>query len=248
MNPILIEEKSINAWPSLKTVLYKGCNIRFAGTYSNRANSANPLYTDKNDYGDVITYAESLYTANKQLCCFKIIDTSSYMVLDSLLEKKQYEKIHETSILTCPLTNSDAQTDNTIFISSSFTDDWISSMCALQVMTDTDAHTCRSILKSIQVETIVCSIISDSEFLGCGYATIENGWAGFYDIIIKKELRGQGLGKKVMKSLMAEAFKKKCTTGYLQVMKNNTPASHLYEKLGFMFAYSYWYRKKQALP
>ena len=244
MNPILIEEKCLNAFPALKTVLYKGCIIRFAGTYSNRSNSANPLHTNTCDYDDVISYTEILYKANNQKSCFKIISAHSYASLDALLEKKNYEKIHETNILTVPLQSAPLQTDTNIVLSSSFSDQWLSSMCTLQNMSESDAQTCTAILKAVQVPIIVCSIFTDNEFAACGYATIENGWAGFYDIVVKKELRNKGLGRQVMLSLMNEACKQGCTTGYLQVMNNNEPAKHLYKKLGFTYSYSYWYRKK----
>lgn len=244
MDPILIEEKCLNAFPSLKTVLYKGCVIRFAGTYSNRSNSANPLYSPTEYYEDIISYTEQLYTANNQPSCFKIISTDSYASLDALLEKRNYEKIHETNILTVPLQNYPLQTETNIVLSSSFSDHWLYSMCTLQNMSESDAQTCTAILKAVQVPIIVCSIFTDNEFAACGYATIENGWAGFYDIVVKKELRNKGLGRQVMLSLMNEACKQGCTTGYLQVMNNNEPAKHLYKKLGFTYSYSYWYRKK----
>ncbi|MBP7480647.1 MAG: GNAT family N-acetyltransferase [Spirochaetaceae bacterium] len=244
MDPILTEEKCLNAFPALKTVLYKGCIIRFAGTYSNRSNSANPLYTNKDDYEDVIRYVEKLYADNKQAACFKVISTDPYASFDDLLERKSYEKIHETNILSLPLQYTPLNTDINIVLSSSFSDNWLRSMCALQAMNETDAQTCTAILKSVQPEIIVCSIFTDNEFAACGYATIENGWAGFYDIVVKKELRNKGLGRQVMLSLMNEACKQGCTTGYLQVMNNNEPAKHLYKKLGFTYSYSYWYRKK----
>ncbi len=244
MNPILIEEKCLNAFPALKTVLYKGCVIRFSGTYSNRSNSANPLYTREEDYESVIQYAESLYNTNNQSPCFKIIEAPSYKPLDAMLEQRDYTKIHETNILTIPLKYTPLQSDINIVLSASFSEEWLNSMCRLQDMKEGDAQICTGILKAVQVQTVVCSLFVDNEFAACGYTTIENGWAGFYDIVVKKELRNKGLGRYVMRSLMNEACSLGSTTGYLQVMKNNEPAKHLYEKLGFSYIYSYWYRKK----
>ena len=39
-----LEELSINAWPSLQTMLYDGWVLRFSDGYTKRANSSNPLY------------------------------------------------------------------------------------------------------------------------------------------------------------------------------------------------------------
>lgn len=39
-----IEELSLNAWPSLQTIVYDGWILRFAEGYTRRSNSINPIY------------------------------------------------------------------------------------------------------------------------------------------------------------------------------------------------------------
>jgi hypothetical protein len=41
-----IEELSMNAWPSIQTVLLDGWILRMSNGYTKRANSVNPLYSE----------------------------------------------------------------------------------------------------------------------------------------------------------------------------------------------------------
>lgn len=42
-----IEELSINAWPSMQTMVYDGWQLRFGRGYTKRANSISPFYESK---------------------------------------------------------------------------------------------------------------------------------------------------------------------------------------------------------
>jgi len=39
-----VEERSLNAWPSLHQMLYDGWVLRFSNGYTRRANSVSPIY------------------------------------------------------------------------------------------------------------------------------------------------------------------------------------------------------------
>ena len=47
-----------------------------------------------------------------------------------------------------------------------------------------------------------------------------------------------------MLNLLDWAKRKGAQVAYLQVMLNNPPALHMYERLGFQEVYQYWYRIK----
>lgn len=80
--------------------------------------------------------------------------------------------------------------------------------------------------------------------VGYGYGVINNGYIGIYNIHVEKPFRGKGYGKAVMNSILYEAKKLGAKTAYLQVVKGNSVAENLYNKLGFKEVYCYWYRKK----
>jgi ribosomal protein S18 acetylase RimI-like enzyme len=56
-------------------------------------------------------------------------------------------------------------------------------------------------------------------------------------------VRNQGLGRRLCAALMHWGHAAhSADTAYLAVMQSNTPAQHLYARLGFREQYIYWYR------
>ncbi|MDR2027275.1 MAG: GNAT family N-acetyltransferase [Prevotellaceae bacterium] len=54
-----------------------------------------------------------------------------------------------------------------------------------------------------------------------------------HDIIVSKEYRGRGIGRKLMNAIISEAEKRKCSRVTLEVRKDNIKAQNLYQSLGF---------------
>ena len=73
---------------------------------------------------------------------------------------------------------------------------------------------------------------------------LQAGYLGIFDIVIDLEYRKRGYGSRLMEAVFAWGQGRGAHTAYLQVMCNNEPALHLYEKLGFEERYQYWYRLK----
>src|SRR5215471_10086974 len=96
-----IEELTMNAWPSLQTILLDGWVIRLANGYTKRANSVNPIYCTGNNLDEKIEYCENIFRNNGLPTIFKIIDCDEYKILDNKLETLKYEKIDITSVQIC---------------------------------------------------------------------------------------------------------------------------------------------------
>ncbi len=54
-----------------------------------------------------------------------------------------------------------------------------------------------------------------------------------HDIIVKKELRGNGIGRKLMEALIYRAQELRCSRITLEVRKDNKVAQQLYQSMGF---------------
>src|SRR5580693_6740913 len=83
-----LEELSINAWPSLQTLVYDGWVLRFADGYTKRANSSNPLYEGVLDVDEKIDACEKLYSGRRLDTVFKLTTASHPADLDRILSAR----------------------------------------------------------------------------------------------------------------------------------------------------------------
>ncbi len=61
-------------------------------------------------------------------------------------------------------------------------------------------------------------------------------WAGLFSLVVRPDLRGRGLGRRLVRSLLEAVTAEKM---YLQVTMDNAVALRLYESLGFQRIHSY---------
>ena len=78
--------------------------------------------------------------------------------------------------------------------------------------------------------------------IAVGLGVAENGFVGLFDLVTDEKFRNRGFGKELVLNLIEWGKQNGAQRAYLQVMLNNAPALHLYEKLGFREVYQYWYR------
>ncbi|MGL1894208.1 MAG: GNAT family N-acetyltransferase [Spirochaetaceae bacterium] len=241
---ISYEEKSLNAWPSIKTLIHKGCLIRLSDGYTKRANSANPLYINETDIENVIDFSENIFSSSKLPTIFKIIDNKEYNKLDVVLEKKNYKKIDTTHVMLCDISEFNNFDAKLLQIDDNFSDEWLTTFLSINNVKDEHKDTAVKMLKNISVELLVASIIVNNKIVACGYAALEVDHIGIYDIIVDENYRGYGYGKSIMSGIINKAKDKDIKYAYLQVVASNMIANDLYKKLGFKTLYDYWYRKK----
>lgn len=80
------------------------------------------------------------------------------------------------------------------------------------------------------------------EPVACGLAVLEGSLVGLFEIVTDRARRNRGYGGALVSAMLAWAARRGATEAYLQVVATNGPAVHLYRKLGFTEAFTYWYR------
>ncbi len=78
-----------------------------------------------------------------------------------------------------------------------------------------------------------------SRAIGFGYSAVDRGYAEIASIMLDPAARGQGIGRGMVETLLAEAVAVGATKGFLQVEANNRIAKALYQKLGYRDVYYY---------
>lgn len=247
----MIEELSMNAWPSLQTVLYDGWILRFSGGYTRRANSVNLLYEGRLDVNEKISECERLYFGKHLDPVFKMTSASFPKELDDVLSKSGYHYQGETSLHVLDLDRNEAVTrlsEESVSLSDDASDEWLTSFCEMNAINDSKKQIARQMLKNTIPKKCAASISDDQgKIVSCGLAVLQSGYVGLFDIVTRKEYRRRGLARKLTLALLEWARQNYAHSAYLQVVVGNDSALNLYRSLGFVERYRYWYRVKELV-
>lgn len=265
----LIEEISLNAWPSHKMELYDGWLIRFSHNYTHRTNCVTLVGSSLIPVEEKIDYCETIYRNYHTPSIFKIsplLDPS----FDKMLEDRGYEIRHVTENMTMDFAdfhpfeqigieyeyygrNSGLPSfivypgDVIVQLQDRITDDWITSLFRLNGTTNpTLRRIVPSMYKAIPKETIVASIEIDGRMVASGLGIMDRGHVGIYAIYVDASCRRKNFARSICSAILSEAHKKGADHAYLQVVKGNAGAKHLYSSLGFEDLYTYWFRSKEV--
>ncbi|MEM7537556.1 MAG: GNAT family N-acetyltransferase [Chloroflexota bacterium] len=239
-----VEEASLNAWPALQTVIYDGWLVRFANNYTKRANSVTPLYSGALSLDDKIDRCEDFYERRKQPTIFRLpVCAADTPALDATLASRGYQRSDETIVqvkgLAAPRY---AQHESVHNIQTATA--WLPLFHAMEPARR-DMSTHQQMLDNIISPVNYASLTIKNQPVACGLGVYENGYVGFFDIVVDAAHRRRGYGRLLMESLLGwgQSFDD-AQYAYLQVVATNTGALRLYETLGFEELYRYWYRVK----
>ena len=238
-----LEELAANAWPGLRTVLADGWVCRFAEGYSRRANSVLPLRSGDTELGARIARCEGLMRSRGLDPIFKLTPAARPEGLDGELERRGYAREAETRVMV--LGTIPAQTPvpgPAVRTAPVLSDAWFDFYAATGQLDGRQSAAARAIMEHIVPPARYVLLEGEDGPAACALAVIEEGWAGIFDVAVRRDLRGRGLGRQVMARVLAEAAAAGAGRSYLQVVAGNVPAESLYRSLGYTVAYPYWYR------
>jgi N-acetylglutamate synthase len=242
-----LEELSINAWPSLQTMLCDGWVLRFSEGHTRRANSSNPLYGGLLDVDEKIDACEKLYSARHLDTVFKLTAASFPPDLDRTLSARGYFLESESAVQTLGLQDDLAEPDGSeITLSSDVSDEWLSAFWQMSGFDERRRGTAKQMLLNIVPQKCLASIWDrEGGIIACGMAVLQGDYVGLFDIATHKDFRRRGHGRQLTLGLLHWAKENGAKQAYLQVLSNNEAALSLYSGLGFIEAYRYWYRIKK---
>lgn len=239
----MYEEMSFNSHPSLKADYYDGWILKYSNGYTKRANSVGAIYESTIALDEKIDYCENYYARLNEPCVFKV--TEADKELDDLLSKRQYKLVAPTDLMSMPLKDKAFELSECIFEDKP-SKEWLDAFFEYEGYTEEKTKkTATAMLNMIAQEAIYCRIEKDGKVIACGSSVIERGYMSLLNIVVGKDFRGQGYGKKICQCLLNKAIEMGAHTAYLQVVQGNTPAPEMYEALGYKKEYTYWYRVAQ---
>lgn len=246
-----IEEMSLNAHPALNTMYYDGWCLRFGDGYTNRANSVNVLGEAALPVEDKVKYCEEVYTKLGLATVFKMTPLS--VGLDSLLEERGYSVVTRTNLMVRDISSINNEGFNNkglkAVVTKGIDEEWQKAYFRLNGLSEKSARVAEKIQGNIVNETLCARVTWDNEIVACGLGVMEKGYGhkyvGLYDIVVAEKHRRKGLGWDICTSLLVQAGRCGVEKAYLQVVADNDRAVKLYQKLGFVDQYQYWYRVKK---
>ncbi len=240
------EEISNNAWPALQTFQYDGWLLRFANGVTKRSNSVSMLYPSHIDPAEKIRVCEMLYQAKAITPCFKITADSNPPGMDQLLETSGYYRHSTISFQTADIKGRTSITDPETMVETSIRESWIDDFIRMNGFDFGKKATYLAIMQQVQTSFALVSVIRNRKVVGVGLGVLERDFLGIFDIVVDPGHRRQGLGFRIVDSILCWGKEQGATTAYLQVLADNHTAISLYRKMGFTERYKYWYRMKKA--
>jgi ribosomal protein S18 acetylase RimI-like enzyme len=240
-----LEEITIDAWPALETSLFDGWVIRFAGGFSRRSNSVIPLYPSEREIREKIRTCESLFRGRGMRTVFKLTAASLPPELDAILAEEGYRREAETSVRVLARETAKGTPADGVAFRTELEEEWMSALCALNAYDPRHHGTVRAITEKIGPPRVFASVRRGGRIVGCGLGVVRQGHAVLFDIVVDGEFRRQGMGGRIVESLLCWGGEQSAGTAFLQVMTNNPPALAMYNGLGFQEVYRYWYRVKE---
>jgi len=244
MDGKLIEELSLNHWPSLSTLLYDGWLLRFANGYTKRANSISPIYDSTYDIQQKIIECEKMYAKEQLPIIYKITPFVHPAHLDTLLAEQGYSQLDMTSVQVLELGLVRQPRLTSVTINEEADSEWISHICRMSQVKEQYEPTIERLLANIKTRKGLITMYIDGKAVACGYGVIEREYLGLFDIVTDPDYRNQGYAEQMILHLLHWGKQHGARHSYLAVVANNTPALRLYEKIGYTEIYKYWYRVK----
>jgi N-acetylglutamate synthase len=241
-----IEQRLINAWPALQTVLVEDWVLRFADGYSKRANSATPIRKGA-------TWSPAIEKSVRKLYGQNALD--EVVRLTPLVDADAEKCLADAGFVDADPTYqmmgrlpSPGPIDPSIIMETAPSVAWIEGAARDYGGDKADASKLGAIVRLIRQPAIFATLTENGKALAHGLCVRERGMVGLFDIVVAPEARGKGQGRRMVEALLRQAAREGADRAYLQVRITNEPAIRLYQSLGMAPLYLYRHRIRHALP
>ena len=235
-----LESRLVNAWPSFDYQLYDGWLLRLAKGYSKRANSASPIVPGAALDDDLVEIMIRRFLAANVRPTFRLTSLEAPAV-DALLSGRGFALVEPTQVLVGRIPD-DCSGDPSVLLEPNVSKRWVRETARSYGGEKADDTILVEIVSRIRQEAAFASLDLDERHVAWGLGVVERGYVGLYDIVVSPDLRGIGLGRRIVMSLMAWGRERGAHSAYLQVREDNAVARALYELIGFSPAYRYAHR------
>ncbi len=243
-----IEEAGLNAAQPAEQLLVDGWLLRFSPGKARRARSVNAISAGRLDLDTKLVVCRRYYERARIPLLFRITPFSAPASLDNFLEKRDFEAIDPTRVMTVLLASARNEGGACAIDAEPRCVDvhqFAAAVGALRgsPIAQVRAHESRLQGSALRQSSVRRVMYIENEPAAAGQVVIEDDLAGLYDIVTAPRWRGRGIGSALTALLLDDARAARARTAYLQVDAANAVARGIYAKFGFEDRYAYWYRR-----
>lgn len=246
-----LEERALNAGGVSSSFVYDGWLLGRRPGRSKRLRCVNAFYRSTLPLQEKIAYCTAFYAAAGLPAVFRLLPCSTPPRLDAWLERNGWAAFDRTRVLvsalagaTLPAAPLPAAAQAAVAIVE--TAEWQRLTASLLSDGSFGLPATAQRSASHPLRQVGAIVRHDGEVAACGLITLDGDHAGLFKVATAPALRGRGLARSVVATLLAEARRLGATTAYLQVVADNAPACALYRRFGFTASHEYWYRARDG--
>lgn len=240
-----LEHAFLEAWPAVESKQDGGWISRFGDGYTKRANSTQAM--DPSDDGDAEKRLMQLVEdANhyKIVPTFRVTPLTGPKVI-AALNHLGWKSIETSLVLVMPL-GACGQPKHEIQTFAISDPAWYTKQAELSGYEPKTVLALKALLGRIDVEAAGFLIENEGEVVAAALATVSSGIGVYLNVVVRADLRGEGLGRSVMLAALEWSRSAGATWAAIQVVASNSPAVNLYRSLGFKEIYRYHYRRPES--
>ena len=235
-----LESRLVNAWPAFEVELAEGWLLRFAEGYSKRANAATPILPGAGLDAGLVRHVLRSFEERGVPACFRLTGLEDEKA-DAVLAEAGLVPFDPSLGLVAPLDIA-LERHPSVRFEPAAKPAWIAAAAAAQSVDKQDKDVLGRIVRLIRQPAGFATLNLDGQDTAWGLAVCERGFVGLYDIVVAADVRGLGLGRRLVSSMMAWGREAGAARAYLQMRESNGVAATLYRSLGFETAYRYTHR------
>jgi N-acetylglutamate synthase len=229
----MTEERLVNVWPAVSTLLMDGWVVRFANGYSGRANSASAVVPGARMSGSLIRHIEALYHQAGLPPSVRTTPLCAPEVEPMLLERGYCIK-DEAIMMTASLARFAGHSPSPqVAMDSKPHRQWLQGISDRQEPSKSSEEHLMAIVGQIRVPAAFATLIVKGQSIGFAMAAVDRGWAEISAVMLDEAHRGKGLGRILVEALLIWAAQAGARDAFLQVSARNDVANGLYRSLGF---------------
>ncbi len=191
-----IEHLSARALPCLERIPFDSWELRFAQGHTRRANSVNVVAKGQNDVSEKIGYCEAVYAEHNQPCHFRITPLAQQDNLDAVLADHGYDAFDPTDVRILDLSKGKYENSPDVIVTDTESPQWLRGLAQLTGQIDEEAAIFARMLAQVKGLKICASIKRDDRIICCGYAVVEDGFLGLFEIATDPGFQRQGQANK----------------------------------------------------